>query len=171
MTLFTFIYILTVSNTRSAKNVCLLKDISENNMTSARIARWYSAWKNNIFPGISVFLYNFFIKEDEFPPLQECCHFVSISTSFGRVLSCDRVTWLRSLFLVCLSASPRPNWPPLTPIWTGSVLNSVAESKIKPNYVYVTWEETFSKSLASHNCDLFESFFLLFADTRFNFSL
>lgn len=39
MKLFKFIYIFTASNTRSAKNVCLLKDISENNMTSARIAR------------------------------------------------------------------------------------------------------------------------------------
>lgn len=57
----------------------LSKDISKNNMTSARVTRRYSAWKNKVFPIVHGILYRIFIKENKFPPLQERCHFVNVS--------------------------------------------------------------------------------------------
>lgn len=60
-------------------NTALLKDISQNNMTPAGVTRRYSAWKNEVFPIIHRVLYRIFVKEDKFPPLQERCHFVSVS--------------------------------------------------------------------------------------------
>lgn len=59
------------------------KDISQNDVTPAGVTRTYPGGQDKVFAIIRRVLYDVFVKENKFPPLQERCHFVSATKRRG----------------------------------------------------------------------------------------